>query len=86
MYQPPVFREERLETLHSFIRAHTLATLITAGSGGLLANLVPFTLLNGGEKGTLRAHVAKANDQVDTYLRWPPGCAPVPAPLRIATT
>jgi len=65
MYQPSVFREERLETLHSFIRAHPLATLITAGSNGLLANLVPFTLVEGGDKGTLRAHVAKANDQVD---------------------
>jgi len=64
MYQPQVFREENLETLHSFIRAHPLATLITAGAGGLLANLVPFTLIDGGEKGTLRAHVAKANDQV----------------------
>jgi transcriptional regulator len=46
------------------IRAHPLATLITAGSGGLLANLVPFTLVDGGENGTLRAHIAKANDQV----------------------
>jgi transcriptional regulator len=64
MYQPQVFREENLETLHAFIRAHPLATLITSGSGGLLANLVPFTLVDGGEKRTLRAHVAKANDQV----------------------
>jgi transcriptional regulator len=65
MYQPHVFREERLQTLHSLIRAHPLATLITAGSGGLLANLLPFTLVDGGEKGILRAHIAKANDQVD---------------------
>jgi transcriptional regulator len=65
MYQPHVFREDRLETLDSFIRAHPLATLITAGAGGLLANLVPFTLVDSGEKGTLRAHGAKANDQVD---------------------
>ncbi|HTS26118.1 MAG TPA: FMN-binding negative transcriptional regulator [Bryobacteraceae bacterium] len=65
MYQPQAFREERIETLHSFIRAHPLATLITAGAGGLLANLVPFTLVEGGPKGTLRAHVARANDQVD---------------------
>jgi transcriptional regulator len=65
MYQPHVFREERLQTLHSLIRARPLATLITAGSGGLLTNLVPFTLVDGGEKGILRAHIAKANDQVD---------------------
>lgn len=65
MYQPHVFREERLQTLHSLICARLLATLITAGPGGLLANLVPFTLVDGGEKGILRAHIAKANDQVD---------------------
>ena len=56
---------KRLEILHSFIRDHPLATLITAGSGGLLANLVPFTLVDGSEKGTLRAHVAKPNVKVD---------------------
>ena len=65
MYQPPAFREERLETLHALIRAHPLATLITAGTGGLIANLVPFILCDPGDKGTLRAHIAKANDQVD---------------------
>jgi transcriptional regulator len=65
MYLPDVFREERIETLYSFIRAHPLATLITAGASGLLANLVPFILVDDGEKGTLRAHVAKASDQVD---------------------
>ncbi|HSU30066.1 MAG TPA: FMN-binding negative transcriptional regulator [Bryobacteraceae bacterium] len=65
MYLPTAFREDRLQTLHALIRAHPLATLITAGSGGLLANLVPFTLVDSGDKGTLRAHIAKANDQVD---------------------
>jgi transcriptional regulator len=65
MYQPLAFREERLEVLHALIRAHPLATLITAGSNGLIANFVPFVLHDSGDKGTLRAHVAKANDQVD---------------------
>ena len=65
MYQPPAFREERPEILHALIRAHPLATLITAGSGGLLANLVPFILADTGDRGTLRAHIAKANDQVE---------------------
>ncbi len=64
MYQPTAFREDRLETLHALIRSHPLATLITAGPRGLIANLVPFTLATEGEKGTLRAHIAKANDQV----------------------
>jgi transcriptional regulator len=65
MYQPLAFREERMETLHALIRAHPLATLITGGTSGLIANLVPFTLIGAGEKGTLRAHIAKANDQVE---------------------
>jgi len=69
MYQPIAFREERLEVLHALIRAHPLATLITAGRNGLIANLVPFilaeTLADTGGKGTLRAHIAKANDQVN---------------------
>lgn len=65
MYQLPAFREERLEILHALIRAHPLATLITAGTGGLIANLVPFTLADTNGKGTLRAHIAKANPQID---------------------
>jgi len=65
MYQPTAFREERLEILHALIRTHRLATLITGGAAGLIANLVPFTLVDGGDKGVLRAHVAKANDQVE---------------------
>lgn len=51
--------------MHALIRAHPLGTLITAGPGGLIANLVPFTLVDGGDRGTLRAHVARANDQVE---------------------
>jgi transcriptional regulator len=65
MYQPPAFVEDRLPVLHALIRAHPLATLITAGPGGLIANFVPFILSDGGDKGTLRAHIAKANDQVE---------------------
>jgi transcriptional regulator len=65
MYLPEAFREDRLEILHGLIRAHPLATLITAGPSGLMANLVPFILSDGGEKGILRAHIAKANDQVE---------------------
>jgi transcriptional regulator len=65
MYQPSAFKEERIEVLHALIRTHPLAMLITAGPGGLIANLVPFILVDAGAKGTLRAHIAKANDQVD---------------------
>lgn len=65
MYQPSYFKEERLEVLHALIRSHPLATLVTAGTAGLIANLVPFVLVETGGNGVLRAHLAKANDQVN---------------------
>lgn len=65
IYQPNAFREGRLKISHARVRTHPLATLITAGPSGLLANLVPFTLVNDGEKTILRAHIANANDQVE---------------------
>jgi transcriptional regulator len=38
---------------------------MTAGTGGLMANLVPFTLAETNDKGILRAYIAKANPQID---------------------
>jgi transcriptional regulator len=64
MYQPPAFREDRIEVQHELIRAHPLGLLITAGPGGLIANPFPFLLdPEGSEKGTLRLHIARANPQ-----------------------
>jgi transcriptional regulator len=64
MYQPPAFREDRLDVQHDLIRAHPLGLLITAGRAGLLANPFPFLLdAEASENGTLRLHVARANPQ-----------------------
>jgi transcriptional regulator len=64
MYQPPHFREDRLEVQHALIRAHALGLLVTAGPEGLQANHVPFLIdAAGSERGTLRAHLARANPQ-----------------------
>lgn len=64
MYQPPHFREERLEIQHALIRAHPLGLLISPGEDGLLANPVPFLLdAAAAPKGVLRAHLARANRQ-----------------------
>jgi transcriptional regulator len=64
MYQPPAFREDRIEVQHALIRKHPLGLLITAGPAGLLANLFPFLLdAQGTDKGTLRLHMARANPQ-----------------------
>jgi transcriptional regulator len=62
MDQPASFREDRIEVMQALIRAHPLGTLVTAGRRGLVANLVPFTLA---ADGMLRAHLARANGQLD---------------------
>ena len=64
MYRPPAFREDRREVLHEAIRNHPLGTLITAGSSGLMANVIPFILRTGKDGDTLCAHLAKANGQL----------------------
>ncbi len=61
MYQPPHFREDRIEVQHELIRTHPLGLLITAGPGGLIANPLPFLVDASPERGTLRAHLARAN-------------------------
>jgi transcriptional regulator len=65
MYQPLHFREDRHEIQHALIRAHPLGLLITSGPGGLLANPIPFLVdAETSERGTLRAHLARANPQL----------------------
>lgn len=65
MYQPPHFREDRLDVQHRLILTHPLGLLITAGAGGLQANHVPFLIdAAASERGTLRVHLARANPQI----------------------
>ena len=62
MYQPPHFREDRLEVQHGLIRSHPLGLLITAGPGGLQANAIPFLVYgDASPQGTLRAQIAQGN-------------------------
>ncbi len=62
MYLPAAFREDRLDVQHALMRAHPFALLITAGAAGLLANPLPFLLdADASPRGTLRAHLARAN-------------------------
>jgi len=64
MYEPSHFKVEDREALYGVMRAHPLATLVTAGEGGLIANPVPFVLhADEGEQGVLRAHLARPNPQ-----------------------
>lgn len=65
MYQPPHFREDRLDVQHRLIVTHSLGLLVTAGPGGLQANNIPFLVdPAASERGTLRAHLARANPQL----------------------
>src|SRR3974390_2841355 len=70
MYQPPHFREDRHAVQHALIRTNPLGLLITAGPGGLQANPVPFLIdSDASAKGTLRAHLARANPQLQELAR-----------------
>ena len=65
MYRPSYFREDRPEVLHALIRTHPFAQLITAGEQGLAANPLPLLIdPEASANGTLRGHLARANDQV----------------------
>jgi transcriptional regulator len=63
MYQPPLFKEERLDVLHGLMRAHPFGLIISVGTDGEpVANAIPLLLdASSGEKGTLRGHLARAN-------------------------
>jgi transcriptional regulator len=65
MYRPPHFIEDRPEVLRALIRAHPLATLVTAEPEGLTANHLPFLIEDDGAHGVLHAHLARANGQLE---------------------
>jgi transcriptional regulator len=68
MYQPAFFREDRLEVLHSLVADHPLGLLVTRTKTGLVANAVPFLIdPKAGRLGTLKAHVARANEQWQAF-------------------
>ncbi|MEG8040786.1 FMN-binding negative transcriptional regulator [Sphingomonas sp. LR60] len=68
MYRPPAFREDRRDVLRAAIRAHPLATLVTATEQDIVANVLPFSLEVTARGDVLKAHLARANEQVG-YLR-----------------
>lgn len=76
MYVPPAFREERLDELHAVIRRTGLATLVTAGPEGPVANHVPLVLDPGeGPYGTLYGHLARGNPQWRSFDGTAPALA-----------
>jgi transcriptional regulator len=74
MYLPAHFREDDVAALHALIRDHSLATLVTLGPEGLVANHIPMEIdPDPLPWGTLRGHVARANPV------WHSAAADVPA-------
>jgi transcriptional regulator len=64
MYQPPQFREDRLDVQHEFIASNPLGHLVTSGTTSLIANPLPFVLAaSASPLGTLKGHLARANPQ-----------------------
>lgn len=64
MYEPTHFVEADIGKLHGFIRSFPLGLLISSDASGVQANPLPFILdSDSGEKGLLRAHLARANLQ-----------------------
>ena len=67
LYQPDLFKEERIEIMHALMRAHPFATLVTVGGeeSGPEANHLPLVLHagenDGDGQGLLRGHVARGN-------------------------
>jgi transcriptional regulator len=62
MYLPAHFEEARIEALHALMCEHPLATLVTQGDDGLMANHLPLHLDSGGAgMGVLQGHIARAN-------------------------
>lgn len=64
MYVPALFKEDRVEHLHAFIRGSGLATLVTRTADGLIASHVPVLLDDApAPYGTLIGHLARPNPQ-----------------------
>jgi transcriptional regulator len=64
MYLPQLHRMDDRHDQRALIRARPFGLLVTNGAAGLIANPAPFLLVDGeGERGVLRAHLARANPQ-----------------------
>lgn len=63
MYTPAPFAEPDIKVLHALIRSQPLGIWVVQSAGELVVNHIPFIIdSTRGEHGTLRGHVARAND------------------------
>ena len=67
MYQPRLFKEERVETLHQLIHHNSFATLVTNIDNGISIDHIPMLILpdqSGASAGVLQGHLARPNPLV----------------------
>lgn len=67
MYIPTSFREDNVETLVAFMRAHSFATLVSIIEGAPFASHIPLAIERRGETVVLTGHVAKSNAHVQAF-------------------
>jgi transcriptional regulator len=65
MYIPKSFAETDAAILYDFMRANNFAALITQHEGRITASHIPFMVDS--ERGVLKAHLARANDQWKSF-------------------
>lgn len=69
MYIPAAFREDRTEVMLDLMAGCSVATVVTNSSDGLCASHVPVEVdPTAGEFGTVRFHLARANEQHKVLL------------------
>lgn len=61
MYIPRAYRQENLDELVAFMRAHSFITLVSVLDGAPFASHVPVVVRREGDEVTLHGHLAKAN-------------------------
>ncbi|HEY4383261.1 MAG TPA: FMN-binding negative transcriptional regulator, partial [Ktedonobacteraceae bacterium] len=67
-YTPKHFRETDIASLQTLMREYPFATLITVQDGAPIVSHLPFILdTQSGPYGTLYAHMARANQQWQTF-------------------
>ena len=61
MFQPRYFKQDSQQQMLAFIENHTLATIVSLSSQGLVGNHIPMIIIEKDRKYFLQGHVARAN-------------------------
>jgi len=67
MFQPRHFKQEDKQQMLAFIEKHSLASIVSLSSQGLVANHIPMIIIAREEKYFLQGHVAKVNNIWQDY-------------------